>query len=205
MRLPPINVNVVTVAPTTDELMSTVRVTGPQGEFVDSYYDFFDAPGATNAGRYSSAPASAPGRRLHHLPARGHRLGLRLQWIPGRRHAGLVHGVPAASPTPPPPPTSASPASAGPPVADVRARPQGLQAGRGASVRGSPRHEAAARRGRAGQEVQVAREDRRTSVLSFSQGASNSRKWQSKVLSASKHKIVIKGNGVTRFKGTARF
>ena len=42
-------------------------------------------------------------------------------------------------------------------------------------------------------------------VLSFSQGPSTRRKWQSKVLSAAKHKIVIKGNGVTRFKGTARF
>ena len=42
-------------------------------------------------------------------------------------------------------------------------------------------------------------------VLSLSQGASKSRKWQSKVLSPAKHKIVIKGNGGTRFKGTARF
>ena len=35
----------VTFGPTTDEIDVDIRITGPQGEFVDSYYDFFDDPG----------------------------------------------------------------------------------------------------------------------------------------------------------------
>nr|WP_300052125.1 hypothetical protein [uncultured Nocardioides sp.] len=188
---------------TTDEIDVEVRVTGPQGEFVDSYYEFLEDPGTYRGEVFICSSLDPDGLyTISLVEGTAYDFEFNNSSVNAAPVSFTVFPPPAPPAPPPPSPPPPSPA----PVVDVEGKTP-----RVFKLVGARRFEVRlATKPLPAGSIQgkkfkwLVKIDGRQ-VLSFSQGPSTSRKWQSKALSPSKHKIVIKGNGVIRFKGTARF